>query len=348
MVNVWNVHSNLVREINVHMPSISSLGFLRNSDGGNSIVTGSSSAGVIQIYDMASGELIISFRHRGLKVTTVCEENRILVTGGSDGTIIIRDHHTGTIINAGGLTDVYALAVIPGENSRIISGGSDKMMNVWNTRTGEHLSCIETLSPIYTITAKHSILAAGGRDRVVYVWETSSFTMKGGLVGHEGVILSLVISEVPNSTSISPTTVNTKILDNDQLDLTSSTSGPVQDCSGGIIAESLSQEDPSTTATKLQVEGETAAIVVTTNTNPTKNKSVLVISASADKTIRVWDYLNGAMLYVFLGHSGAVTSLTVTHQPRTSWLISGSFDGKVLLWDLNHLASEGELDMRDE
>ena len=70
-------------------------------------------------------------------------------------------------------------------------------------------------------------------------------------------------------------------------------------------------------------------------------------SGSADKTVRVWDARNGAVLFVMEGHTDDVNSVcwhpsssnTNTHKdlggdhPMASLVASGSSDGRIIVWD---------------
>ncbi|XP_037399523.1 transcription initiation factor TFIID subunit 5 isoform X2 [Pygocentrus nattereri] len=66
-----------------------------------------------------------------------------------------------------------------------------------------------------------------------------------------------------------------------------------------------------------------------------------VATGSADRTIRLWDVLNGHCVRVFTGHKGPIHSLAFS--PNGKYLASGSTDGRVLLWDLGHGLMIGEL-----
>jgi tetratricopeptide (TPR) repeat protein len=58
-----------------------------------------------------------------------------------------------------------------------------------------------------------------------------------------------------------------------------------------------------------------------------------VVSASEDKTIRLWDIKTAKMTVRYLGHAGGVTSVAVA--PNGERLLSGSQDRTVRLWDLD-------------
>ncbi len=56
-----------------------------------------------------------------------------------------------------------------------------------------------------------------------------------------------------------------------------------------------------------------------------------IFSASSDRTIKVWDLKSGKLLNTLAIHKGYVWSLYITGD----YLISGGWDGKVIVWDIN-------------
>jgi len=56
-----------------------------------------------------------------------------------------------------------------------------------------------------------------------------------------------------------------------------------------------------------------------------------IASASSDKTVQVWDAINGGNLYIYTGHSD--TTYAVTWSPDGSRIASASYDKTVQIWD---------------
>ncbi|CAG8630476.1 11436_t:CDS:2, partial [Funneliformis caledonium] len=103
-------------------------------------------------------------------------------------------------------------------------------------------------------------------------------------------------------------------------------------------------------AIKYRLNGHLAGIISLTM-NP--NESILY-SGSVDKTIRIWNIHTGDCLQKLYGHDGTVgtlmlipriiSSLTDEEQEeKLYWLISGSNDNSILIWDLNPNPSEEQL-----
>jgi guanine nucleotide-binding protein subunit beta-2-like 1 protein len=61
-------------------------------------------------------------------------------------------------------------------------------------------------------------------------------------------------------------------------------------------------------------------------------KTPIVVSASWDKTIKVWDNQTMTLKHTFVGHTAQVNSLSMV--PKTNFLASGGKDGNVIIWDL--------------
>ena len=56
-----------------------------------------------------------------------------------------------------------------------------------------------------------------------------------------------------------------------------------------------------------------------------------VLSGSKDKTIKLWDVANGALLRTFEGHANSVTSIAFS--PNGEHVLSGNYDKTLKLWD---------------
>jgi Prp8 binding protein len=52
-----------------------------------------------------------------------------------------------------------------------------------------------------------------------------------------------------------------------------------------------------------------------------------VFSASADKTVAMWDVETGTRIRKFVGHTGPVNACTISKTTVPQWIISGSDDG---------------------
>jgi len=58
----------------------------------------------------------------------------------------------------------------------------------------------------------------------------------------------------------------------------------------------------------------------------------LCVTASWDKTIKVWNNAYMTLLYTFRGHTAQVTTIDIVE--NSTYLASGSRDGKAMVWDI--------------
>ncbi|NTW37409.1 MAG: hypothetical protein HGB17_15070, partial [Syntrophobacteraceae bacterium] len=63
------------------------------------------------------------------------------------------------------------------------------------------------------------------------------------------------------------------------------------------------------------------------------------VSASRDKTLKVWDIMTAECLNTFKGHTGKINCLALT--PNDEMIVSGSEDKTIKVWDLG-LVRSGE------
>jgi len=59
----------------------------------------------------------------------------------------------------------------------------------------------------------------------------------------------------------------------------------------------------------------------------------LCVTASWDKTIKVWNNTYMSLMYTFKGHTAQVTTLDIVE--NSNYLASGSRDGKIMVWDIS-------------
>lgn len=78
------------------------------------------------------------------------------------------------------------------------------------------------------------------------------------------------------------------------------------------------------------------------------NSEVLVATASADKTVGIWDLRNvKEKVHTLEGHNDAVTSLS-WHPSEAGILGSGSYDRRIIFWDLSRVGEEQLPDDQDD
>merc|ERR1711935_282196 len=70
----------------------------------------------------------------------------------------------------------------------------------------------------------------------------------------------------------------------------------------------------------------------TVDQNPHDVKMPIIVSASWDRTIKVWDNKSMSLIHTFVGHKAQINTLDLA--PNTMFVASGGRDGKVNIWNL--------------
>ncbi len=103
--------------------------------------------------------------------------------------------NTGLMILRGHTLEVNAIAISPDEK-RLISGGEDEKIKIWDLSTGKLLYDIDNKSPVkaLAISPDGKSLISGSTDQKVKIWDLETQKIKNTLSEHKGKITSLAIS----------------------------------------------------------------------------------------------------------------------------------------------------------
>ncbi|KAL8171732.1 hypothetical protein V2J09_023536 [Rumex salicifolius] len=74
------------------------------------------------------------------------------------------------------------------------------------------------------------------------------------------------------------------------------------------------------------------------------NKLPCLVTCGEDKTIKVWDALNGAKLHTFEGHEAPVYSVCPHHKETIQFIFSTATDGKIKAWLYDNAGSRVDYD----
>ena len=218
--------------------------------------------------------------------------------------------------------NVWSLAVSP-DGMLLASGDTDGIISLWQAETGELVRRLKghskqiSASVGLAFSPSGKLLASGSYDDTARVWDVGTGKTLQVLKGHNGHVQGVAFS--PDEKRIA-TSSNDK-----RLALWEVESGQ-----------------------QLQVfDGhQNAAVCVAIvprrppiNTDPAGGEGYapLLVSASQDRTLRVWDTDSGVTLRVLQGHTAGVLKIAVHTAPGVGQgmqIFSASNDGTVRRWDI--------------
>lgn len=237
---------------------------------------------------------------------------------------------------------VKAVAVTP-DGSRIVSGGVDGTVRVWDLTTGRLERTLEghpsTVFAV-TVTPDGSRIVSGGYDHTVRVWDLTTGRLERTLEGHTGWVTAVAVT--PDGARIfsggRDRTVRVWELTSGRLERT--LEGHAHD----VLAVAVTPDgrrilsggqDRTVRVWELEsgrlertLEGHTESVCAVAVTPDGRR----IVSGSGDQTVRVWDLASGRLERTLEGHTYAVFAVAVT--PDGARIVSGGYDHIVRMWNL--------------
>ena len=247
----------------------------------------------------------------------------VIVSGSADKTVRVWDAVTGELIG-GPLADhdhaVNSVAIgRAGDRDVIVSGSADKTVRVWDAVTGEliggpladHDHAVNSVA--IGRAGDRDVIVSGSDNGTLRIWDAITGELIGGqLADHDHAVNSVAIGRAGDRDVIVSGSADGKARVWDAI-------------TGKLIGWPLVTYG----AVNAVAIGRVSAVL----TGRPRDQDVIV-SASADKKVWVWDAGTGALICGPLAtYGGAVTAVAVGRAGDRDVIVSGSADGKARVWN---------------
>ena len=257
------------------------------------------------------------------------------------------------------------LAIVFSPNGKLlVSGGSDKTVQLWHADTGklrrtreEHKAPVNTVA--FSVDGKRFWSASSENDTIRSWHERDGGRWSSQISEQKYVTFIAIACSYKGATAARARAV-----------------GGISDCvieyRGGDHWHVVSGHTDPVSVLTLYADGRTLATGSVDKTIELWNKAdinkplytltghtgsitamdfsvdaKLLASGSSDKTVRLWDLTTGQSLQTFTGHTSEVGAVIFLEDKalagialaKAKVLVSGSSDGTVFIWDLNKIAS---------
>ena len=205
------------------------------------------------------------------------------------------------------------------DGNYIFSASRDKTIKYWEIQSG---NCKKTLNGhsewvrSVSVNIKGTLLGSSGDDENIIIWQINDINNSNNIVhtlnGHNNKIETVMF--LKNEKSV----VNVYMSDY-------------------LRNFNIQLKEGDNADKKNNIEKLNETLIEKTKMLKEKEKALekdYLLSASRDKTIKLWDVIGGVCIYTFIGHDNWVRSLC--EHPSGKYFVSCSDDKSIRLWDLKN------------
>ncbi len=308
------------------------------SNDGSQFATGGKD-GIARIWDRTTGRVLAAFDHQKYPVLAVAisPDGKTLATGSEDPTgfiklwnlesnapipIKFKDTSKKTPFDQGHTEGVLSISFSK-DGKRLLTSSYDKTARLWDVKTGDQLNRYWGHNwwvwDANFSTDEQRIVTAS-QDGTAVIWNTETGEKGAPFTGHQGPVYSAHFSLDADSTHVVTSGYDRRILlwrpeDIVPYDFSKLVSGK-------------ENEPPAYVA----FEGHQESVQSVEFTNDGK----MLISASHDNTVKLWDIETTKALKTFRGHDSWVQSAMILNDGK--WILSASHDAQLKLWNIANYA----------
>ena len=258
------------------------------------------------------------------------------------GPIVPKDEPPGDLREFKGHTDRVSAVALTRNGDRVVSGGLDGTVHVWDVESGKELWSVHAESDqvlCVAVSPDDRYILSGGRDHEGRLWDLKSGKELGRLKGHTDFMRGAAFSPdgrraltCGDDHAVCLWDVDTAGLKRKYDDFDSgvmcvgfSPDGGRAAC--GCVDGSVRVWDLGDDTASASWKGHTEAV----HSVAFDAGGLLLLTAGEDGTIRLWNIENRAVIHEYKGQSGAVRAAAFT--PDGRGVLSCGDDGAVRLWD---------------
>jgi WD40 repeat protein len=269
---------------------------------GRHVVTGSFD-NTLKIWDAATGKEIKTFGgptgHQNLVLSVaVSPDGRLIASGSSDNTAKIWDFPTSTSLRSFALGEAGKTVAVSPDGTRVAAGSNAGVVKVWNAADGKELFQLKGHAGAVhgvAFSPNGQYLASCGADKTIRFWNPANGQAVAVYGAHSGEVNGLIFNAASNALF-----------------------------SGGADGTLKFWALPPVPGRTVSTHADTVATVALSGDN------VQVVSAGADKTLRLTNFANGQQTRQVTAPA-AITAAAVAG--NGTFLAAGTADNRLLIWN---------------
>ncbi|MGG6268334.1 caspase family protein [Leptolyngbya sp. AN03gr2] len=333
-IKLWNRDGTLIQTLTGHQNWVTDVQFSSN---GRSLIS-SSRDGTVKLWQLDQMKEAQTFRgHRGwVNRISFGQNDRQILSAGEDGTVKFWQVGESDATRSFNVHRDRVTSVMMAPNRRSFLTSGDNVAKLW-TLNGKEIATFEGHRDQVN-TASYSpdgkLIATGSIDRTIRLWDLKGKPLET-LQGHGAAVTHLSFSPAGTQLLSASADRTARIWQVNPLPrLNTGLSAMSVSADGNIIAIAAPEDT-------IQLQTATDSRILKGHTAPVTQVQIspddsLLISASADKTIRLWNISTGELIRTIAGHNDRVTALSFS--PDRESFASASADRTIKIWSI-----EGDL-----
>lgn len=335
-----------------------------NADG--SRLTTLAADNVVRVFDVEIGRELQRFEsglpaEQSLLGLAFAPDNETVLATGTDKLVHVWQVSTERFLEAH--TGTSTAVTFVGDGSRFATTGNDGIVRLWALEAADNKPLVELKGaegPLASLvaTADGTLLSAGGADQNIYTWKLEDASLAATVktpaaisrLSLAGEPLKLAVAGVDRSVRIyspesgrlleavrvplpkppEPKAANETAVEDAAADeaFTPALAVALTPDGARIFVSAANEGRAYPLALMKVLTGHTIATAVAFTPDGTK-----LVSTGADKTVRMWNVVDGAPVRAWLGHDAEITCVDVFADGKT--IATGSVDHKVRLWPVD-------------
>ena len=234
------------------------------------------------------------------------------------------------------------------DGAKIVSGGLDETVRIWDLTTGEQLGCLRghnNLVSDLAVTPDGTKIVSASNDGTVKIWDIATGYEFRNSMRYVGVTpdgTRFVLADWDGMIKIWDMETNRELYaftaPIDRVNMRDSTLDRTKIIS--VSSDEIGDTKPFNITNNIviwNIETGHALLTITGHNSVFNDVAVTpdgekIVSASRDGMVKVWDIETGQVSLTLAGHNDAVTSVKVT--PDGKKIVSSGWDRTVKVWDI--------------
>jgi WD40 repeat protein len=372
-VKLWNIHPTgpqaaggqwMIRQpvftLRGHTEPVWGVAFSRDGQRLASVSSNEDqTAGEVKLWDVVSGQELLTLRHAGREVSFSPDGLRLAV-GNADG-VTLYDGSPGR--EQLSCREAGTAAAYRPDGLLLASWGDGDALKLWDGRTGRAAGTLKGQSDAYaeghSARVRHAafhpdglLLASGDDEGLVKIWDAAAGSVRRTIKGHAEAVPWLAFSPDGKQLATASADETVKIWDVESGDKILDFEGhtdrvqSVAFAPGGRLLASAGDDgrvrlwDGETGREECSLGGHEGFVnVVAFSPDGTR-----LASGGEDSTVRIWDTTTGKEVHKLAGHQGGVRAVAFNSDGRR--LASAGWEGRIKVWDADTAKELLDLDGR--